>query len=97
MLFYFDNMIRLIRTPQLIRTTRLMRTPRLIGTPPLNTDTLLNTDTPLNADTPLKTDTPVNSDTFYGNLVPSAFPLKNVLREKPWGRGCFYGPFSVHI
>ena len=21
------------------------------------------------------------------NLVPRAFPLKNVLREKPWGRG----------
>ena len=22
------------------------------------------------------------------NLVPRAFPLKNFLREKPWGRGC---------
>ena len=26
----------------------------------------------------------------YANLVPRAFPLKNFLREKPWGRGCAY-------
>ena len=30
---------------------------------------------------------------LISNLVPRAFPSKNFLREKPWGRGWLISPF----